>query len=230
MSAKRNRPGRRHTRVRDARRHSTPHSGPAFEHRIGWTRERALARLESPERLQSGEAQALWEMVGLSPGETVADIGAGTGYFAFPAARIVGRRGRLWAVDVSPELIDLLEERRRSWRTPQLTVVRSRPARIPLPAHAADVVLLANLLHGIPDSTLLEAVRILRPTGRLVVVDWSKYGPGGGPPRRRRLSIAAARQRLEAAGTTVIANGRLGTNHYVLIAARADRAARGRRR
>ncbi len=199
-----------------------------FEHELGWSRERALERLESAERLRSGEAERLWTLVGLAPGERVADVGAGTGYFAFPAAVRVGRRGRVYAIDVSPELIALLEERRRDRRIPQLTVVRSSPMRIPLPSRIADVVLLANLLHGIPDATLTEAVRLLKVSGRLVVVDWEKRATRTGPPLERRLSPRAARLRLAGSGLCVVGEGKLGRDHYLLVAARQEQPDGGR--
>ncbi len=209
----------------------SPLPPPVFEHHLGWTRERALQRLESPERLRSGEADRLWGLVGLAAGERVADVGAGTGYFAFPAAARVGRGGRVYAIDVSPELIGLLEDRRRARHLSWLTVVRSSPARIPLPSGIADVVLLANLLHGIPRSTLAEAARLLANRGRLVVADWEKKrSTGHGPPLERRLSRTAARRRLATEGLVTVAEGRLGRDHYLLVAARPVGRVGGARR
>lgn len=190
----------------------------AASHELGWSRQQALGRLETPERLRSHENRQLWEMVGLDRGERVVDVGAGTGYFAFAAGRVVGRHGRVWAVDVSPELIDLIGERRVRWRLPQVHPVLSRVERIPLATGSADAVLMANLLHGAPPSTLSESARLVRDGGRFVVVDWDKEGTGHGPPLRRRLSPAEASGRLATVGLTTVAHGRLGSDHYVLVA------------
>ncbi|HZY93077.1 MAG TPA: methyltransferase domain-containing protein [Thermoplasmata archaeon] len=190
----------------------------SFIHEGGWSREQGLARLETPARLRSRENERLWEMVGLVRGESVADVGAGTGYFAFEAARRVGPRATVWAIDISPDLVALLEERRRAWRRPRLTPVRSTPERIPLPGAIADVVLLANFLHGAPGGTVREATRLLKPRGRFVVVDWEKRESNHGPPLARRLSLSEAETRLRGVGLVPVAEGRLGAEHYVIVA------------
>ena len=193
-----------------------------LEHEATWTREIALRWLESPRRQRSGDADRLWAMVDLRPREVVADIGAGTGYFALPAAALVGPRGRVYAIDVSRELLKLIEDRVGRSKLAVQTV-RSTPQRIPLRSRLADVVLLANVLHGLPITTVAESFRLLRPGGRLVVVEWVPHRGREGPPASRRLSPRRASDRLRAHGGTVLAQGRLSRSEYVLVATRARR-------
>ncbi|MEM0129406.1 MAG: methyltransferase domain-containing protein [Thermoplasmata archaeon] len=197
------------------------HGHPGGMHGRAWSREEAVAVLESPDRRATQNPVALWDAVGLRPGETVVDVGAGTGFFALPAAERVGPEGRVYAVDLSAELVALIEERARRRGLPAVRVVQSTPDRIPLPDRIADVVLLANVLHDIPRSTLTEAVRLLRADGRMVNVDWKKAETPGGPPVEVRLSPAEAVERLRAAGLVVKRQWEIGPYHYALLLHRA---------
>jgi ubiquinone/menaquinone biosynthesis C-methylase UbiE len=204
-------------------------------HEAVWTRERAQSVLESPDRLRSEDARKLWSRVGLVPGMTVVDLGAGSGFYTFPASARVGPIGRVYAVDVSSELVDLIRERALERHRSNIQPIVSRPGRVPLPEGIADRVLLANVLHGVPPATVAEAVRILRPGGRLVDVDWKKEPTPGGPPVEHRLAATEARQVLERYGLRTVAEWELGPYHYVLVLekergekARGPRSPRGR--
>jgi ubiquinone/menaquinone biosynthesis C-methylase UbiE len=200
-------------------------------HEATWSREEAIAILDDPSRVEREDPFALWERAGLAPGMTVVEVGAGTGFYAFPASDVVGPTGRVYAVDLSPDLVALVRERSRSQHRRNLLAVRSRPDRVPLPDAVADRVLLANVLHGIPPTTVREAVRLLRPGGRLLDVDWKKRPTPLGPPVEHRLAPGEARRTLEAYGLRGLATGVHGPNHYVVILekpeGRSARRARG---
>jgi ubiquinone/menaquinone biosynthesis C-methylase UbiE len=202
-----------------------PSAGRAHDHeglaRRAWTRKEALGALEAPERRQSQDPEALWTRVGLKPGATVVDVGAGTGFFAVVAARRVGPEGRVYAVDLSEELVELLRERRDRESLPQLQPLRNTLTSIPLPSGVADVVLLANVLHDIPVSTLSEAVRLLKPRGRFVNVDWKKEETPGGPPLEIRLTPDEAEQLLEKHGLQAVERWEYGPWHYALVLKRS---------
>jgi SAM-dependent methyltransferase len=198
-------------------------------HEATWTRADAEAMLESSERRATQDPGRLWRRVALRPGETVVDVGAGSGYFSFPAADAVGPTGHVYAVDVSGELVELIRERANERRTSNLTALRSTPARIPLNDGVADVALLANVLHGVPPSTVAEAVRTLRPGGRLVNVDWKKVTTPSGPPLQHRLSETEATRALVSHGLVPRDSFELGPYHYVLVFERPAPAHRARR-
>jgi len=186
-------------------------------HEATWSRADATAVLESPERQRAQNPKRFWERVGLRRGNVVVDVGAGSGFFAFPAADRVGGTGRVFAVDVSEELVGLLRERSEARKLRNLEPLLSSPSHIPLEDAVGDVVLLANVLHGIPPSTVDEAVRVLRPGGRLIDVDWKKEAGSDGPPVQHRLSAAEARRALVAHGLRLRASFDLGPHHYVLV-------------
>ncbi len=194
-----------------------PPQSPADHRRMHerhWTREEAIAFLDDPERRRSQDPQKFWRSAGLRTGQCVVDIGAGSGFYAFPAGKIVGRSGCVFAVDVSPELVTLLFERRAELDQLNVTPVHSTARRIPLPNRVADMVLLANVLHGIPPATLREAVRLLAPRGSLVNVDWKKESTPGGPPVEHRLSPAEAEAVLGHYGLREVRRFAAGPYHY----------------
>ncbi len=182
-----------------------------------WSREEAIAALESPERRRSQDPERLWDRLALAKGATVVEVGAGTGFFALPAARRVGENGRVYATDLSEELVSLLRERAGTERLPQLVAVHNTLERIPLDSASADLVLLANVLHDVPEATVSEAVRLLKPDGRLVNIDWKPEDTPGGPPTQVRLTPEEATRRLEAHGLRAVERFEFGPWHYGIL-------------
>ena len=175
-----------------------------------------MERLESPERRRFQDPNAFWDRFPLAPGSTVVEVGAGTGYFAIPAARRVGAKGRVYAVDVSADLVELLQERARTEGLPQLVPVLSHLDRIPLASEIADVVLFANVLHDIPPETVREAVRLVKHDGRILNVDWKKEETPMGPPRDIRLTPQEAADLLHTHGLELEETLEIGPYHYAL--------------
>lgn len=192
-----------------------------------WTREEALRVLEAPDRKETQDPEALWSRVGLRPGETVVDVGAGTGFFSVAAARRVGPDGRVFAVDLSAELVELLRTRRDREALAPLMPVLSDVSAIPLKSSIADIVLLANVLHDFPPSTVSEAVRLLKPDGRLVNIDWKKEETPGGPPYGIRLSPDEAAAVLRTHGLHAVERWPFGPWHYGLVTRRSGPASPG---
>ena len=186
-------------------------------HEAVWTRAQARAMLDDPVRFESEDPRKLWRRAGLVAGMRVAEVGAGSGFYAFPASDLVGPSGRVYAVDVSPELVAMIRERARVEHRGNLEVTLSQPERIPLPDALADRVLLANVLHGIPPGTVSEAVRLLRAGGRLVDLDWKKEPSARGPPVAHRLAAAAARRTLEGYGLRTVEEWEPGPYHYAVM-------------
>jgi ubiquinone/menaquinone biosynthesis C-methylase UbiE len=184
------------------------HRGHKFDpaHRAG---------LDSPQRKAYLDAERILQQIGLKAGERVADIGAGTGFFAIPAARIVGPSGHVFAIDLASPMLADLRAKIAKTRLSNLEVVRSVEEHVPVPDHSVDRVLMACVLHELDGpGTLHEARRILAARGRLAVVDWKKIDQEEGPPREHRLDEREAAAFLESAGFQVVRPFEAGPYHY----------------
>ncbi|QAU11845.1 class I SAM-dependent methyltransferase [Halorubrum sp. BOL3-1] len=170
--------------------------------------------------------------LGVEPGDRVAEIGSGNGYFALPAARIAGSEP-VYAVDVDADLLSELDALADAQEVDNLRTVegdaRDLPDLLPDPV---DVALLLNTFHGIPDpeAVVTGIAETIDDGGRFVVVNWrdrprEETASGGeprGPPTDLRLSPAATCEAIEAAGTdlTSVREVDLPPFHYALVVER----------
>lgn len=140
-----------------------------------------------------------------SPAGRSPTSGAGTGYFTLPIAARIAPAGRVFAVDVSPEMLARLHEKLAEAALTNVQCVEAEASATTLPPNSCDCVLLANVWHEFDGhaAVLAEARRILRPGAHLAILDWRPdVEPVHGPPLEHRISAASARQALAQAGFT----------------------------
>jgi ubiquinone/menaquinone biosynthesis C-methylase UbiE len=181
--------------------------------------------LESPGRLQNLRPPVLLkEVAGVREGQTVVDLGSGTGVFALPMAWMVGKKGRVYAVDNSPVM---MEHIRAKNPPPNLVPVLADVASTGLPDAIADICLLASILHevGEPGRLVAEAARLLKPGGRAVVVDWRAELDSPGPPRHKRISREQLRRFFGQAGINFISYREWTGSYYVAVGEKTARSA-----
>src|ERR1039457_6202916 len=130
--------------------------------------------LERPERDTEEHTEVLVEQLKLKPGEIVADIGAGTGYFSLRLARKVGVIGRVLGVDIQPEMLILLTNRMAAIGITNVVPILGSPTDPKLPAASVDLVLMVDVYHEFDfPSELMEALcRSVKPGGRVVFVEY----------------------------------------------------------
>ncbi|QZA32815.1 methyltransferase domain-containing protein [Hydrogenibacillus sp. N12] len=157
-------------------------------------------RLMAPERREALRPEALLDLLAIGPADDVADVGCGPGFFTLPAARRT--RGTVYGIDIAPEMLEHLAENARSAGASNVRPVLSPAAPIPLPDHAVDRAIAAFVLHEVPDlsAALAEIRRLLRPGGRLLVVEWDARPMPVGPPLEERLPRERLLEALAAAG------------------------------
>lgn len=179
-------------------------------------------KLEDPERLSWLPLAEVLAQLRITAGMKVADVGAGTGYFSLPLALAVGASGHVFAVDLQPEMLDLLQGKLSSPDAPRNISLHQSPASlIALPDASVDLVFYANVWHEIDahDAAWREARRIVVPGGRIAVVDWrkDKTSPPG-PPQEHRISAEAVAGFLQAKGCRNVSWQNVGAFGYLAIA------------
>jgi len=109
----------------------------------------------------------------IRPGEAVLDMGCGAGFDAFVAAQLVGPRGRVVGIDMSPEMIGVAEAGRAEGGSPQVEFRVAQAEALPFSDASFDVALSNGVLNLIPDkaAALREIFRVLHPGGRLQACD-----------------------------------------------------------
>ncbi len=141
----------------------------------------------------------------LHEGMRVADFGAGSGFFTRAAARLVGGKGLVWAVDVHQDLLPRLKNLALQEGLPNVEVVHGNVERAGgsnLPDENFDLVIIANLLFGAEhkEQVVKEARRILRKGGRALVIDWRGSYNGMGPHKEHILTQDHAQTLFELGG------------------------------
>lgn len=140
-----------------------------------------MGHLEGEERQSKIPAVEVVQRMGLSGDETVVDLGAGTGYFTFPIAK---RSHRVVAVDIEPKMISVLNKRISESGAANVQPLEAEMTSVPLPDASADRILAAFVYHEVDsqERLLKECHRLLRPSGKLTVIDFQKRLTGDGPP------------------------------------------------
>lgn len=166
------------------------------------------------ERDRLNEAAAVMDGARIRPGMTVADIGAGEGYYTIRLASRVGKDGRVLAEDIFPAVRDSLAERVARQRLENVSVRLGRPADPRLPANSFDRVLMVHMYHEIaqPYEFLWRMRPALRPDGLVVVVDANRTTPNHGtPPALLRCEFEAVGYRQVSFDNMPSAGGYLAT-------------------
>ena len=166
------------------------------------------------DRDRLNEAGAVMDGARIRPGMTVADIGAGEGYYTIRLASRVGKDGRVLAEDIFPAVRDALAERVARQRLENVSVRLGRPADPRLPANSFDRVLMVHMYHEIvqPYEFLWRMRPALRPDGLVVVVDANRATPNHGtPPALLRCEFEAVGYRQVSFDNMPSAGGYLAT-------------------
>ncbi len=176
--------------------------------------------LENRERLTELRIdKMLSDLVEIEEGMTCVDLGSGTGVFSFALANHVGGNGVVYAVDDSNEMLEYIRKK----KPPQNVLLIHRDAGdTGLKSEIADVCLLAFILHEVntPDRFIKEAYRLLKPDGKVLVVEWKAELTPKGPPGDVRIDKDKLRQLFNQSGFVDFRYIDWSINHYVAIGIR----------
>jgi ubiquinone/menaquinone biosynthesis C-methylase UbiE len=179
-------------------------------------------KLEDPERLKWLPPAEVLSRLHLRAGMSVADIGAGPGYFSLPIARALGDADTVFAVDMQQEMLDLLRLKLKQPDAPKnISLHLGAASQLPLSNDSVDVAFYANIWHELDDhdAALREAVRVTVPKGRIAILDWrsDKESPPG-PPQAHRISAEAIVNFLQANGCQPVSCYNVGEYSYIVTA------------
>ena len=181
-------------------------------------------RLEEPARLEALPQATVVSLLRLEGAETVVDYGAGTGIYTVAVAEAVPD-GRVIAVEALPRLAQMLRDKFTPELAQRLEIVETDANAVPAADAVADRVLMVDVLHHLYDQpgALAEVVRLLRPGGLFVVVDWGDHERPVGPPVGHVLGLAAVRDVISGMGLEEIEAHEQGTElpyHLAVVAAK----------
>ncbi|OFW27351.1 MAG: methyltransferase type 11 [Acidobacteria bacterium RIFCSPLOWO2_02_FULL_65_29] len=194
-----------------------PISGRQFAGVMGW---QGAPWLEREERDIEEAPDTAIDALDLEAGQTVADIGAGSGYMSVRMAKRVGPTGRVFAEDIQPEMIDLLKQRLARERVTNVTPVLGLIDNPRLPDASVDLMLLVDVYHEFSEpQKMLRGMRAaLKPDGRLVLLEYRKEDPTIPIRLEHKMTVAEAKLEVEAEGFTLSkVDGRLPRQHILIF-------------
>ncbi len=180
---------------------------------------RGAGWLERSSRDREEGTSKLVEILPVEPDDVVADIGAGTGFFAFPMAERVSR-GSVLAVDIQPEMLAIIEVRKRERGVENVRTILGQTRDPGLPEAGVDLILIVDAYHEFSHPAEMGAamVRALRPGGRLVLVEYREEDPSVPIKPLHKMSEAQVRREIERLGLAwERTDGALPRQHVVIF-------------
>jgi len=177
------------------------------------------AVFDDPTRAAWQKPAELVAVLQLRPGMTVADLGAGTGYFSRYLSTAVGPAGTVFALETEPNMVTRLRERSESEHTANVVPVLASFDNPRLPTGSVDVVLIVDTFHHIDDRLpyLRNLAKALKPGGRVAIVDWEKRQLPVGPPADHKLAREQVIAEMESSGYALREAPALLPYQYVLV-------------
>lgn len=161
--------------------------------------------LDRAEREKEEDPERALDLIGIKPGMTVADVGAGTGYVTIRIARRVGPTGKVYANDLQPALLQIIRDKASGEGLANVEIVQGAEDDAHLPERAIDLALMVDVYHELsdPQRMLQSILRSLKPKGQLVLVEYRKEDPSVPIAYAHKMSVKEARIEVEAEGFTL---------------------------
>jgi ubiquinone/menaquinone biosynthesis C-methylase UbiE len=153
-------------------------------------------------RMKTLPAQRILKEAGLEADMAFADIGCGNGYFTFPASEITGKKGKVFALDISPEMLEEIRTGIKERNTANIEVIETEENNLKIKDASVDFAFSCNVMHEVKDPGvfLKEVKRIMRPGGMAAIIDWEKKQGDFGPPADHRIDKSAIAGKLKDLG------------------------------
>lgn len=161
--------------------------------------------LERPEREDEEAPSKALDLLDLKPGMAVADIGAGSGYYASRMAKRVGASGHVYATDIQPGMIAILERRIKAEGLANMSTVLGAVDDPKLPPNSIDLAIMVDVYHELQEAPVfLQRLKsAFKPGGRLVLLEFRKEDPKIPILEVHKMSVAEVKQEMEAEGYAI---------------------------
>jgi arsenite methyltransferase len=161
-----------------------------------------IGMLEDPERDAYQKPHEVLTALGIKPGEVIADIGAGSGYFTFRLAHHVGTNGKVYAIDVNPAMILHLNRRVRDLNASNVSSILADPDDPLLPERSVNRLFFSNSWHHIENHTKYLSLmkKMLKPGGEIIMIDFHKKELPVGPPMQMKIAREDLIKQMESNG------------------------------
>ena len=178
-----------------------------------------LGELEGPDRDLWQKPDQVMDALGIADGTTVADLGAGGGWFTVRLARRVGPHGVVYAEDIQEQMLESIDRRVKREGLRNVRMVLGASDNPKLPTERLHAVLIVDVYHEVtqPIEFLRNVKESLTPQGRLGIVEFKRDGGGPGGPMEERLDEGSVVKYAEAAGFRLIRRETFLPYQYLLI-------------
>lgn len=179
--------------------------------------------MQAPLGLTFCDPQQVLSNLSVMPGDVVADFGAGSGYFSFAFAAVVGDEGKVYALDVLPSALEAITSRAKTQGVKNVVPQRvnlERENGSGLGTAMVDWVIMKDVLiqNEKKEVIIREAVRIVKAGGRILVIEWDPKEKSVGPDPTLRMQKETLRSLLESAGLIIEDEPNVGGYHYAFLA------------
>jgi ubiquinone/menaquinone biosynthesis C-methylase UbiE len=114
----------------------------------------------------------------IQPGQTIADIGSGGGFFTFLFSQIVGEKGKVYAVDTNQEFLEFIDTQAIRLGLTNITTIHATEQTIPLPPNSVDLFFVRSVYHHLQNRIqyFIAAKKLLKPHGRIAIIEYTQHG------------------------------------------------------
>jgi predicted methyltransferase len=176
--------------------------------------------LERAERETQEQPQLVIDALDIKPGQTIADLGAGSGYYSFRIAPLVGPTGKVLAIDIEPAMLDVIAQRASREHVANIATVRSSARDPNLASHSVDLLFMVDVYHELeyPYEVMSKVREALKPGGRVALVEYRAEDPAVQIKPVHKMSEAQVRREMQAAGFKHVKTVRtLPLQHLILF-------------
>ncbi len=175
--------------------------------------------LDRPEREAEEAPSLLLKSLKLLPGQSIADIGAGSGYLTFPMAKRVGPKGTVYAVDIQQEMLDIIQQKQVSMGLKNIRTVLGAVDDPKLPDSSVDLILMVDVYHEFdhPYEMMKAMVKSLKPGGRIAFVEYRKEDPDVPIKLAHKMTVKQVRKEMSVFPMQWVETLRVLPRQYIIL-------------